>query len=282
MRNSLIIALTSSVVINLPLNALTVGLTPAKPQQGDTISVIVDTEVDSPQLRVTRGDQEYPVFPLPETPGRYRAFVPTTPLDTPGKMVIQVSDGQQVKNLAIWLEDRDFPTQSIWLTGSAAEPATEMELAQVGKFKDLVTPEKYWDGPFLRPSPAKVSALFGIQRYINGKFAEGYYHRGVDYAGELGSPVFAPAAGRIALVGRESEGFRIHGNTIGIDHGQGVLSIFLHLDQIYVKEGDFVEAGQQIGTVGSTGASTGPHLHWGLYVNGVSVDPVPWRYEGFE
>jgi murein DD-endopeptidase MepM/ murein hydrolase activator NlpD len=94
--------------------------------------------------------------------------------------------------------------------------------------------------------------------------------------------VVAPAAGRIALVGRVNQGFSLHGNTVGIDHGQGVLSIMIHLHRINVNEGDLVQAGQVIGTVGSTGISTGPHLHWGLYVNGVSVDPVPWRERGFE
>ena len=65
---------------------------------------------------------------------------------------------------------------------------------------------------------------------------------------------------------------------MGIDHGQGVLSVLMHLQDINVQEGAMVEAGQQIGTIGSTGASTGPHLHWGLYVNEVAVDPVPWRF----
>ncbi|MDR9402283.1 MAG: M23 family metallopeptidase, partial [Halothece sp. Uz-M2-17] len=97
-----------------------------------------------------------------------------------------------------------------------------------------------------------------------------------------GSPVVAPASGTVALVGKESEGFRVHGNTVGIDHGQGVLSIFLHLNDINVQEGDRVTAGQKIGTVGSTGASTGPHLHWGLYVNGQAIDPAPWRFQGIQ
>jgi murein DD-endopeptidase MepM/ murein hydrolase activator NlpD len=121
-----------------------------------------------------------------------------------------------------------------------------------------------------------------VRRYYNGVFAQDYYHRGVDYAAPTGSPVVSPAAGRIGLVGRVSEGFELHGNTIGIDHGQGVLSIMIHLSRIDVNEGDFVQAGQVIGAVGSTGASTGPHLHWGLYVNGIAVDPVPWREQGFE
>ena len=104
----------------------------------------------------------------------------------------------------------------------------------------------------------------------------------MDYAASTGSPVVAPAAGYIRLVGRVADGFELHGNTIGIDHGQGLLSIMIHLSRIDVQEGDFVRAGQTIGGIGSTGASTGPHLHWGLYMNQVAVDPVPWRYGEFE
>ncbi|MBA3924314.1 MAG: M23 family metallopeptidase, partial [Nostocaceae cyanobacterium] len=123
--------------------------------------------------------------------------------------------------------------------------------------------------------------IYGVRRYYNGKFANDYYHRGVDYAGGTGSPIIAPAAGRVVLVGRVSQGFRIHGNCVGIDHGQGVTSIYLHMSRINVREGDLVKPGTVLGAVGSTGAATGPHLHWGLYVNGLSVDPVPWRTNGF-
>ena len=79
-----------------------------------------------------------------------------------------------------------------------------------------------------------------------------------------------------------ADGFELHGNTIGIDHGQGVLSIMIHLSRIDVAEEDFVTVGQVIGGVGTTGASTGPRLHCGLYVHGVALDPVPWRFEGVE
>lgn len=83
------------------------------------------------------------------------------------------------------------------------------------------------------------------------------------------------------MVGRVAQGFRVHGNIVGIDHGQGVTSAYLHLSRISVKEGEFVQTGQVIGAVGATGAVTGPHLHWGLYVQGQSVDPQPWRTRGF-
>ena len=160
---------------------------------------------------------------------------------------------------------------------------TDHEFDRVAEFKRLVTPERHWQGSLVRPSSGYVSTEFGVQRYYNGVYADDYYHRGVDYAAATGSPIVAPAAGYIRLVGRvRRDGFEIHGNTVGIDHGQGVLSFMIHMNRVDVQEGEFVAAGQTVGGVGSTGASTGPHLHWGLYVNGIAVDPVPWRFDGVE
>ncbi|MEC4891616.1 MAG: M23 family metallopeptidase [Oscillatoria sp. PMC 1051.18] len=270
----------SIVALAAPVKALQVQLKPESPQLGDTISVTIETETANSPPTVSMGDRLYPAFALESN--RYRALLPTTPLDRPGRLTIQVRGDGEVSSLAVSLRSRSFPTQRITLSGSSNSSATEKELNEVAAFKQLVTPEKYWNGAFLKPNAGRVSSVFGVRRYYNGVFAQDYYHRGVDYAGGYGSPVIAPAAGRVALIGKESEGFRVHGNTIGIDHGQGVLSIFLHLSRIDVAAGDFVQAGQRIGAIGSTGASTGPHLHWGLYVHGEAVDPVPWRFEGVE
>lgn len=262
-----------------PAIALQVSVTPPNPQLGDTLSAIVQLDNPSSSPSVAMNGKTYPIFSLGGS--RYRALLPTTPLDRPGAIAVQIQGDGQTRNLSIQLRDRSFPTQRIRVAGGG-DNATELELARVAAFKALVTPEKLWNGPFLRPTTGAVSTEFGVRRYYNGVFASDYYHRGVDYAASAGTPVVAPAAGRVALVGREAEGFRLHGNTVGIDHGQGVVSIFLHLSRIGVKEGDFVNAGQQIGTVGATGAATGPHLHWGLYVHGQAIDPVPWRYGGIE
>ncbi|MEM7648442.1 MAG: M23 family metallopeptidase, partial [Cyanobacteria bacterium P01_A01_bin.70] len=180
------------------------------------------------------------------------------------------------------LSDRSFRTQRITLPPSRSNLGTDYEFDQVAAFKTILSPDKLWNGPLLRPSQGSVSSEYGVRRYYNGVFAEDYYHRGIDYAAATGSPVIAPATGKVALVGRVADGFELHGNTIGLDHGQGVESIFIHLNSINVQPGEIVQAGQVIGTVGSTGASTGPHLHWGLYVNGVAVDPNPWRNGSFE
>ena len=257
------------------VTALEVEISPTTPELGDTISVIVTIDDPNSEPTVTVGEKNYPVFRKGD---KYRAFLPTSPLDKPGKMTVRIQGDDRTSNIGVWLKNRNFPTQRIWLSGKAASSATQLELDRVAEFKKLVTPERYWNGSFLRPNAARVSTIFGVRRYYNGVFAENYYHKGVDYDGGSGSPVVAPAAGKVRLIGREAEGFRVHGNIIGIDHGQGVLSVFLHLRDINVQEGDLVKPGQKIGTVGSTGASTGPHLHWGLYVNGVAVDPAPWRF----
>ncbi|QDZ39763.1 M23 family metallopeptidase [Euhalothece natronophila Z-M001] len=258
----------------LPVKALEVTINPENPQLGDTVSVIMETNSEEEKPKVSWGEQTYPVFSIGEN--QYRTLIPTTPLDNSGRIPLTIEGETTTRNLAVWLRDRNFPTQHIRLAGGGVS-ATEVELERIAEFKEIVSPEKHWNGAFMRPSSGSVSTVFGVRRYYNGRFAENYYHRGVDYAAPTGSPIIAPADGEVVLVGRENEGFRVHGNTIGVDHGQGILSIFLHLHEINVNDGDFVTAGQQIGTVGTTGTSTGPHLHWGLYVNGKSVDPVPWR-----
>ena len=281
----LTVSLSGGIVAGLlsaisPAQALQVQVTPANPELGDTLSVIIQVNSSSPTPTVSVLQKNYQAFPMGNN--RFRALLPTTPLEKADARQIQVAGDGQVQKLSVQVRSRNFPTQSITLPPGKDSEGTDAEFDRVDAFKALVTPQKFWNGPLLRPNSGEITTIYGVRRYYNGIFAQDYYHRGVDYAGAYGSPVMAPAAGRVSLVGRESQGFKIHGNVVGIDHGQGVASILMHLSRIDVKEGDFVQAGQVIGALGSTGASTGPHLHWGLYVNGQSVDPVPWRLRGIE
>ena len=279
---SLLVAIASVMIGVSQADALQAMLRPSTPKLGDTVSVLIATnQTSGVPPTVSVNNKQFPVFAL--SPNRWRAFIPTTPLDKAGVRQVKVTGDGLQQTLAMQLGDRQFPTQSIWIndSGGGSEP-TDYEWDKVSAFKKLVTPQKLWNGAFLRPNEGEISTVFGVQRYYNGVFADDYYHRGVDYAGDTGSSVIAPASGYVRLVGTVAQGFLLHGNTIGLDHGQGVVSIFLHLSKIYVKEGDFIKAGQVIGAVGATGAVTGPHLHWGLYVNGEAIDPVAWRYEGIE
>jgi murein DD-endopeptidase MepM/ murein hydrolase activator NlpD len=252
-------------------------VSPQNPELGDTLSVVVPSR--QPPV-VSFGGRDYPAFAIGN--GRYRTLLPTTPLDRPGRLNIQVTAGGSSTNLSVNLRDRSFPTQSITLPPGQDGNVSDAEYDRVDAFKQIVTPDKYWNGTFLRPNNGEVTTIFGVRRYYNGEFAQDYYHRGVDYGGSAGSTIIAPADGRVALVGYERDGFAVHGNCVGLDHGQGVTSIYLHMTSIKVKPGEFVRAGQTLGTLGSTGAATGPHLHWGVFVQGKAVDPVPWREVGFE
>lgn len=266
--------LPASSQVTLPL---TVTVSPERAVLGDTLAIVINA---SEQPTVEVAGKALPVFSI--GPQQWRAFVATTPLQTPGRRSLVVRAGSETRNMLLWVSDRSFPVQRIWLPPGKDSSGTDFEFDRVDAFKALVTPEKLWQGAFRRPNSGPVTTPYGVRRYYNGVFAKDYFHRGLDYAGAKGSPVVAAQRGRVALVGRESQGFLIHGNTVGIDHGQGVLTIYLHLDQIRVQEGQMVEAGQVIGTVGNTGASTGPHLHWGLYVNGECVDPRSWLAQDWQ
>ncbi len=284
LKNSLVltIAVAMPTILAASVKALQIQVSPTKPRLGDTLTVVVTPDTpatlnNSPSVTFDR--KTYPTFAI--APNKYRAFLPTTPLQKPGTRLVQIKAGEQTKQLSVIIGDRKFPVQRIRLSPGKAVEATQYELDRVAALKALKTPQKFWNGAFIKPNKGRITTIYGVRRYYNGKFAQDYYHRGVDYGGSTGSPVMAPADGRIALVGRVSQGFRIHGNIIGIDHGQGIVTTYLHLSRINVKEGDFVKIGQVIGAVGSTGAVTGPHLHWGLYVQGESVDPTPWRNSKF-
>jgi murein DD-endopeptidase MepM/ murein hydrolase activator NlpD len=256
-----------------------VSISPSRPVLGDTITVTVPASGLSSAPSLTWNGKSYAMFAIPG--GRYRSLIPTTPLDRPGNIPLQIN-ASPPQTLTVPLGNRSFPTQSITLPPGQDGSVSDTEFDRVNAFKRIVSPEKLWNGPLLRPNDGPVTTVYGVRRYYNGVFADDYFHRGVDYAGSVGSAVIAPANARVVFVGYERDGFVVHGNCVGLDHGQGVTSIYIHLNSIKVQVGDVVAAGQTIGTLGSTGAATGPHLHWGLFVQGEAIDPVPWREQGFE
>eukprot|EP00271_Cylindrocystis_brebissonii_P000156 TRINITY_DN10203_c0_g1_i1.p1 TRINITY_DN10203_c0_g1~~TRINITY_DN10203_c0_g1_i1.p1 ORF type:complete len:353 (+),score=29.48 TRINITY_DN10203_c0_g1_i1:404-1462(+) len=233
-----------------------------------------------PLVEITYGEQKAPVYNLESDGTAFRALIASTPLDEPGlqKILVRVNDGRHRNYEATaWLQNQDFPTESIWIPDhKVGLRGTDKEMAAVKQLRRRQSPQQSWRLPLLLPCQGEVTTVYGVKRFYNGVFAENYFHQGVDYGADTGTPIVAPAGGRVALVGRESSGFALHGNCVGVDHGQGVVSLLMHLDTVQVRVGAEVAAGQQVGTMGSTGMATGPHLHWGLYVNGKCVDPETW------
>lgn len=128
-----------------------------------------------------------------------------------------------------------------------------------------------WSRPFIQPAPGDVSTQFGSGRSVNGGPVGGF-HSGADIANDHGTPVVAAAPGRVAFV----EAHPIRGLSVILDHGAGVKSGYHHLDAALVTPDDLVEEGTPIARMGTSGYSTGPHLHWEITVYGVNVDPFTW------
>jgi hypothetical protein len=124
------------------------------------------------------------------------------------------------------------------------------------------------DYHFSLPVKGRMTSPFGIRRILNGRYHT--RHLGVDFAAPIGSQVHATALGQVITTGY----YALLGKTVLLDHGQSLMSIYCHLNKILVKKHQYVRRGQIIGTVGNTGRSTGPHLHWGVSINGTRVNPM--------
>jgi murein DD-endopeptidase MepM/ murein hydrolase activator NlpD len=142
------------------------------------------------------------------------------------------------------------------------------ELAKINAARASSVAVQHWSERFIWPAQGRISGVYGSQRILGG--VPRSPHSGVDVAAPRGTQVVAPAGGMVALA---EPGFSLEGNLIILDHGYGLFSSFLHLSRIDVKPGDRVVQGQPIGAIGTTGRSTGPHLHWAMTWNGVKVDP---------
>jgi murein DD-endopeptidase MepM/ murein hydrolase activator NlpD len=172
------------------------------------------------------------------------------------------------------VHDKAFPTRQLAVADAFVNPPeTESkriaaEAARLDALWHRDTPRRLWEGPFVRPVADPANSAFGSRSIFNGQPRAP--HSGADFLSPAGTPVHAPAGGTVVVAGA----LYYTGNTVVIDHGLGVYSMFAHFSAIDVHEGDTVTAGQVVGKVGATGRVTGPHLHWALRVGTARVDPL--------
>ena len=168
---------------------------------------------------------------------------------------------------------RTFPTRRLRVAPEFVEPPPDaleriaLENERIASLIQIVS-ARHWDGVFLTPVAPTITSDFGTRTLFNGQPRAP--HLGVDLAGETGTPVKAPSGGRIAL----ADNFYLTGNTLIIDHGQGLYSLLAHLSRFAVDPGADITAGAVVGFVGATGRVTGPHLHWSTRLNGARVNPM--------
>ena len=150
---------------------------------------------------------------------------------------------------------------------------TDLELERVRALASEASPEKLWNGYWGAPHPYidVINSEFGIARSYNQGSYFGF-HYGVDFGGGVGIEIWAPAPGRVVF----ADLVELRGNLTVIDHGWGIYSMYAHQSEILVAVGDEVVTGQLIGRVGNTGRSSGAHLHWEVWANGVAVEPMDW------
>ena len=211
--------------------------------------------------------------------GTYEGLIGIDMSTSPGTYEIRViaTDGDNrvySSALALRVEKVDFGTQILSLPPSVVDldaKTLERVNRETRKLEALFQTsrnERLWKTVFIRPVEGKISTGFGLTRIINGRRRSP--HTGVDLRAEEGTSVLATNQGAVVLV----DELFFSGKSVILDHGWGLYSMYFHLSEALVKEGDLVRPGAILGRVGSTGRSTGPHLHWGIRINGARVDPL--------
>jgi len=207
---------------------------------------------------------------LETAPGTYA-------LELRGQTVPRKAPGKEIpftRKFAVALGKYPKISAKLSVEGKFTEPSPEQqkqiqEGQQVKKeYLNRVTPEREWSGPFTAPVEAAISDVFGSRRVFNGKTSSP--HLGLDFRVPSGTPVDAMNDGTVLL----ARPLYFEGNFVVLDHGQGFLTLYLHLSEVKVKEGEQVKRGQEIGLSGGTGRATGPHLHVGVRWQGTSLDPA--------
>jgi len=270
------------VLALLPLAAdasdrLVVTWHPARPRVGDVGWLHLRGASDAAVIEGSVGNRPLTFFPYA---GGHAALVGLDIETKPGVhawrlAVLEPGIDPQPLSGKVTIVPRKFSEQRLTVPRGMVDldPETEQRAVAEGRRLQMlyrtISPERLWRGPFVRPvAGTEPPSGFGARRIINGKPRAP--HGGADYAVPRGTPVVAANAGRVALVGD----FFFPGRMVAVDHGLGLYTLYFHLDTVAVGEGDRVERGQPLGTVGATGRSTGPHLHFGAQLGSARVDPA--------
>ncbi len=220
-------------------------------------------------------DTKFWFYPVPERgEGAFEAVIGVPHNHTPGASEVKVLVKGVERSLPIKISDAKYPSETLKVSNRHVNPKKKdleqirRDIEDVGKIYSNITKQKYWKGPFVLPVSSSVTSVYGTKRVFNGKMQS--FHNGLDLKAPTGTPIHAAGSGVVVL----AKSLFFTGNTVLIDHGYGVVTLYAHMSELKVKSGDRVEAGRLLGLSGMTGRANGPHLHWGVVINKVKVNPA--------
>lgn len=254
---------------SLPLLAVALPQTLAVPGGLVVIALDADANVPAPKVFFL----EKPVL-VTHYQQRWYALVGIPLTTKPGVQRITIDNGNTRISQLFDIADKQYPTQHINIKDQNQVTPDPESLKRIYRETDRIQAvlnnfddNSAADWQMVWPVEGRISGLFGRRRVFNGEPRKP--HGGIDIAAETGTVIMASADGKVADAGD----YFFNGKTIFIDHGQGLISVYCHLDEINVKSGEKVSQGSRIGTVGATGRVTGPHLHLGISLNGTMIEP---------
>jgi len=245
---------------------------------GDIVQVTASSRQPIQQIQASFANQKITFFPDSKRQ-QWNALVGIDMQTKPGRQIIRGTVGYEDHTSATFQESleilpKEFPEERVEVDEEYVTPSTEnakraeAETRRLEALWKTSSPAKLWQGNFVQPARGKVTSPFGARRLLNDKPASP--HSGVDLDASAGTPVKAANAGQVVV----ADELFFSGNTVVIDHGLGLYTIYAHGSKLLVKEGQSVRKGQVILRVGSTGRTTGAHLHWGCRLHGARVDAL--------
>ncbi|MFL5561781.1 MAG: M23 family metallopeptidase [Gemmatimonadaceae bacterium] len=256
-----------------------VVVTPAHPAPGAIVRVVATSAAPASIVAVSGTMAGEPLHFHRATSQRYEAIggVPVDSANAIAQVVLALSSGRRdTVSVTIALPPLPPPNEQLAVDSRFGKPldsalearvAREVAIAHEIGQRSHDTP-RLWRAPFMRPRPTAITSRFGAGRTFNGAVTS--RHLGVDLRGASGAPVLAANRGVVAAV----DTFYLGGRIVYIDHGEGVVTAYMHMSRFLVSVGDTVARGQRIGLVGATGRVTGPHLHWAARYGSLTVNPL--------
>ena len=274
-KTLLLMLICMSGVLSNSMAAQTVNLPHSNPVPGG-IALVPIKKLGQTLPKVYYNNKRVMVSADPRDPNQWLAVAGISLDAKPGKQNLTVQNGSlKAENVSFVVSAKKYKEQHITIKDKRKVNPSAEDLKRIGAEKEKIADAfNTWNDTqsvntlFILPVTGHLSSPFGLKRFFNKQPRQP--HSGIDIAAPAGTPIVAPADATVVSTGD----YFFNGNTVFLDHGQGLITMYCHMSEIAVSPGQKVRQGEKIGAVGKTGRVTGPHLHWGVSLNDARVNPT--------